>query len=134
MLSAVNMSPSFGKSRPDAVRELQTQKSANSKSKLGAQACVLLGYAAGAKVINTFARGKSFGWNTYINNTAKKFVQNTGDFFGSDFLKKAATKISKTSGRQKLLGVAALLAAGAFVNVSEYFAKKQGKLESGAVS
>ena len=126
MLASVNSSPSFGKTRQEKL-----QKSANNKAKFGAQAGVVLGYAAGAKAINTIARGKSFVWNTAINKTLKNFVANTGEFFGSGFIKDIATKISKTSGRQKLLGAATLLAIGAFVKVSEHFAKKNGQLNAG---
>ena len=130
MISAVNMSPSFGKSSKSSINDLKNQKAAYSKEKFGAQACVLLGYAASAKAINSSLKGKRFGWNTAINNATKKLVANTGEFFGSNVLKDTATKLARTSGRQKLLAATTLLALGSFVKVSEHFAKKQCELSA----
>lgn len=126
MISAINSQVSFGK----AKSRLEQKKSANARAKLGAQAGVLLGYGAGITAINKYAMGKSFGWNTAINNAAKTFAASTKEFFGAEFLKNAAKNLSWTSGRQKLLAGATLLAIGAFVKVSEHFAKKQGELNA----
>lgn len=149
MLSAVNSSVSFGKSRQDSINEIQAKKLSNTKSRFGAQAGILLGYSAGVSAINKYAMGKSFGWNKAINNGVVDFAKKTSNFISTKLIKDttnpnftkilnkagdvvntAAKKIAKTSGRQKLIAGATLLAAGAFVKVSEHFAKKQGMLDA----
>ncbi len=149
MLSAVNSSVSFGKSHQDSIKEIQSKKSSNTKSKFGAQAGIVLGYGAGITAINKYAMGKSFGWNTAINKGVMQYAKKASDFIGTKLIKETtnpnitkilnkagdlinttAKKISKTSGRQKLIAGATLLAIGAFVKVSEHFAKKQGMLDA----
>jgi len=79
----------------------------------------------GAKAINNVAKGKSYVWNNNINKILKNFAKSKKDFFGATGLKDIAGKLSKTSGRQKMLGGFLLGAIGAGVAIREHFAKKQ---------
>lgn len=129
MISSANISPSFGKSRMDTLQEVKRQRLMNTKERFGAQASVLLGYSAGVAAINKYTKGKSFTWNKSINTTINDFAAKLPERYGLNYVKDAAKKLSKTSGRQKLIGAATIAAAAVFVAVTNKFAKKGGKLE-----
>ena len=82
---------------------------------------------AGANLISKTTKGKSFSWNTAINNQLKNFVKSDKTFFGSDLLKEIAGKISKTSTRQKALTALAVGTLALVMGIREHFAKENGK-------
>lgn len=81
----------------------------------------------GAKYITKATKGKSYKWNTQINKPLKQFVKSEKTFFGSEFLKNIADKISKSSGRQKLLTTLAVATLATVMGVREHFSKQKGK-------
>ena len=107
---------------------------------------------AGYNVINKATKMKSFKWNNDVNNALKKgaelykkllkdFGKSTSSLTGVkkflangvkgiiDLMKTGCEKLSKTSGRQKLLGLLGIGILGALVAVQRKQAYKDGQYE-----
>lgn len=146
----------FGTSAIAPGVNIPNQLNFSDKTKKNVATVSLLGLAGvGAKAISKNTFGKSFAWNTKINNTLKSFAKNVANFAeknsiaamfsktkagkvvgnaiqtvankGAGLVQEVASQLSKTTGRQKLLGALALGTLATVMAVREHYAKKDGE-------